>query len=286
MKSLLGYYGGKAGAVGAWIAAQLPPHRAYVEPFGGMAGVLMQKGYSPIEVYNDLDNLLVNLFRVLRSEELRPHLEQQLALTNYARKEFDDCFRGLHEETNAVERARRTYVVLAQSFQNALISRSWSFGGAAYGNSVAEKFVNGQVRITSVAERLRRVQIENADWQSICQQWDGPDTLFYFDPPYTRGERNAEGYRFEMKEPAHLELLGWCTQAQGKILLSGYDNSMYAKHLVKGAGWVARPYKTVAHSSASRTKKKCASRTEMLWLNPAAAAATPTLFCDHAISAL
>jgi DNA adenine methylase len=152
----------------------------------------------------------------------------------------------------------------------------------ALGNSVAEKFVNGQVRIAAVAERLRRVQIENADWQTICRQWDAPDTLTYLDPPYTRAERNAEGHRFEMKDPQHRDLLAWCKQAQGKVLLSGYDNALYAEQLVKQAGWVARPYGTVAHSSASRTKKKSASRTEILWLNPLAAAATPSLFCPPA----
>jgi len=281
MKSLLGYYGGKAGPVGAWIAAQLPPHRIYVEPFGGMAGVLMQKRPSKTEVYNDKSNLLVNLFRVLRDPDHRADLEQQLRLTPYARHEFEACFRGLHDQVPPVELARRTFVVIGQSFHGTLTNKSWSFGGGKNQGSVANAFQDSVARIQAVAERLCRVEVEGVDWRQICRQWDGPDSLFYVDPPYkaeTRSKGRAKQYHHEATDQDHADLLTWCRNAKSAVLLSGYRNDLYAAELEQ-FGWLRRDFATVAHSSAARNKGSVAKRVESLWLNPVAATHTPTLFC-------
>lgn len=68
------YHGGKF-RLAPWIIEQMPDHVCYVEPFGGAAGVLLQKPRSYAEVYNDLDSEVVNLFRVLRDPELNQRLQ-------------------------------------------------------------------------------------------------------------------------------------------------------------------------------------------------------------------
>lgn len=81
-RPLLRYHGGKW-KLAPWILRHLPPHRVYVEPFGGGGSVLLQKPRSYAEVYNDLDGEIVNLFRVAR--ERGEELAQAVELTPFAR---------------------------------------------------------------------------------------------------------------------------------------------------------------------------------------------------------
>ena len=64
----IAWYGGKH-YLARWIIEQMPDHRVYDEPFGGMAGVLLKKEPSEVEVFNDLDGRAVNFFRVIRDRE-------------------------------------------------------------------------------------------------------------------------------------------------------------------------------------------------------------------------
>ncbi|WP_253185449.1 DNA adenine methylase [Burkholderia plantarii] len=61
--------------------SHLPSHEIYVEPFGGSAAVLLQKPRSRLEIYNDLDGEIVNLFRVVRDDAMRVQLIDALNAT-------------------------------------------------------------------------------------------------------------------------------------------------------------------------------------------------------------
>ncbi|ASM76453.1 Site-specific DNA-methyltransferase [Vitreoscilla filiformis] len=90
-RAVLRYFGGKW-AIAPWVLRHLPPHRIYVEPFGGAASVLMRKTRSEIEVYNDLDSEIVSLFRVIQDPMQCAALMRKLRRTPYARAEFDQAF--------------------------------------------------------------------------------------------------------------------------------------------------------------------------------------------------
>jgi len=60
------YLGGKTFLIKKLLSL-VPPHEIYVEVFGGSAELLFRKEPSKIEVYNDIDGELVNLFEVVRN---------------------------------------------------------------------------------------------------------------------------------------------------------------------------------------------------------------------------
>jgi DNA adenine methylase len=92
-RALLRYFGGKW-AIAPWVISRLPPHRVYVDPFGGAASILLRKPKSKIEVYNDLDEEIVTIFRVVQDPESCRALIRRLRRVPYARREFEQAFRA------------------------------------------------------------------------------------------------------------------------------------------------------------------------------------------------
>lgn len=82
-RPVMRYHGGKW-LLAPWIISHLPPHRVYVEPYGGAASVLMRKPRSYAEVYNDLSDAAVNVFRVLRCPERADELRWVVQMTPFA----------------------------------------------------------------------------------------------------------------------------------------------------------------------------------------------------------
>ena len=126
MKSPLKWYGGKQ-KIASRILQLFPAHRTYVEVFGGAGHLLLQKQPSKVEVFNDLDNDVVNLFRVLRDHKAAQRLAILLELTPYARAEHEHCRENAELESDPVERARMLLVRVRQSY-NAIVDGSWRHG--------------------------------------------------------------------------------------------------------------------------------------------------------------
>jgi DNA adenine methylase len=255
------YHGAKF-RLAPWILSFFPTHTCYVEPFGGAAGVLLQKPRSYAEVYNDLDGDVVNLFRVLRDPTANQRLQELCALTPYSRDEF--CEAG-QPGGDPVERARRMVVRASMGFGSA---------AAAGGNSgfrsdskrqystAAHLWARYPANLAAIGQRFEGVIIENKTAEDVLLAHDANTTLHFCDPPYlpeTRVHGNRY-YRHEMTPEDHIKLLETLKHLKGMVVISGYESDLYNNMLT---GW----HKQTKGSriSAGRGTKV---RTECIWINP------------------
>jgi DNA adenine methylase len=270
-RPLLRWHGGKW-KLASWIISHFPPHRVYVEPFGGAASVLLRKPRSYAEVYNDLDDWVVNLFRVLRSEDQAARLKDLLRLTPFARTEFASA-RELEAAAigDPVELARRLIIRSFMGFgSNAHNGRATGFRAntARSGTTPAEDWQNYPDALPALIERLRGVVIEHRDAVAVMAAHDGRETLHYVDPPYmpeTRSPANKYDlkyrmYRHEIDAVGHARLLDEIGRLRGAVVLSGYACPLYDDRL---KDWVRKETTTFADGARPRT--------EVLWLNQACA---------------
>lgn len=68
--SVFPYPGGKGREAG-WILEKMPPHDTFVDVFGGSGAIIYNKPPSKYEVYNDVNDDLVQFFEVRRSLDRR-----------------------------------------------------------------------------------------------------------------------------------------------------------------------------------------------------------------------
>lgn len=263
-KAPFAYYGAKQ-RLARRITSFLPPHNAWVEGFCGSAALTLAKQAAPIEVINDLDGEIVNLFQQLRnnSEELC----RSVALTPYASEEFEDCRRS-DEAMTPLERARR-FLVRTMMIVNGSVdgTRNGFSYSHSYSRSNREARVNRWYnlpdRLATIVDRLRGVRIEKRDARELIEIFaDRPATLIYLDPPYFT--KRSHGYVIDANDEGfHRELLQVCMKARCMILLSGYDNDLYRSLLTKKEGWTRREIETHTRD----TTGKDYARTEILWTN-------------------
>lgn len=260
----LRYHGGKF-RLAPWIMQFFPPHQCYVEPFGGAAGVLIQKPRCYAEVYNDLDGEIVNFFRVLRDPATRDQLIDACRMTPYARAEFELSY---CPDGDPVEQARRTAVRASMGFGSAGATKQHtgfrvdtrrSYGTAQH------NWARYPDSIALIGHRFEGVLVENAPACEVMGYHDEPTTLHFVDPPYmpeTRVLRTGQQYyRHEMTIEQHRDLLSAVKSLRGMVVLCGYPSELYDEAL---SGW--ERHATQARIAGGRGTSL---RTEVVWLNPA-----------------
>lgn len=226
-----GWYGGKFSHLD-FLAPLIPDDAThFCDVYGGSAAVLMNVGPFPVETYNDVDSELVNFFRTLRNQG--PKLIKAIGLTPFSREELAKACEPAAGLTK-LERARRFYVRARQTRTG--LAQTSSEGRWAHCVLTSRAGMAGAVSrwlgsvegLAEIAQRLQRVQIENAPAVEVIRRYDTDDTVFYLDPPYVHSVRgDASAYGFEMTDDEHAELSGVLHAVRGRAVLSGYRTDLY-----------------------------------------------------------
>ena len=223
-KCLINWVGGKR-LLRKTIAPLIPKDiKSYIEPFGGGGWVLFYKDrWADLEIYNDLDGRLVNLFRIVK---YHPNaLKEELKYLLGSREMFFQFLNGTF--ITDIQKAAQFLFLITRSFGG----RGDTFGTVKKSCGGASKSQrNILTKIDAIHERLDKVMIENRDFEKLIKQYDFEDAFFYCDPPYTSGC----GYEVtSTTDFDHERLRDVLKDIKGRFLLS-YDDSPKVRELYKG----------------------------------------------------
>ncbi|MBL1241885.1 MAG: DNA adenine methylase [OCS116 cluster bacterium] len=256
-RPILRYHGGKW-RLAPWIINHFPEHTRYVEPFCGAASVLLKKPRSYAEVINDLNDQVVNLFKVLQDPDLSYSLINRIQMTPYARLSFDDAKaysqRPVKNALNFLIRSHMGYNTAAKNTGfRSNTSRKCSIP--------AHNWADMDYVLEATISRLKGVVIEKAPAEFVMKKHDCENTLHFVDPPYLPSTRTPTSqYVNDMTEDQHYGLLQALLELKGMVILCGYQSEMYDSLLVNRNGW-----HRIEKQTYTANKKK---RIECLWLNP------------------
>lgn len=254
------------------IVALMPAHTHYCEPYFGGGSVLLAKNPDGVsEVVNDLNRNLANFWSVLRDPDTFEQFRRFAEATPFSELEFAGSCEWLTRYGDAeglqVPRAFNFFVRCRQS----LAGRMTSFTGVTKTrtrrgmNNEVSAWLSAVDGLPAVHARLRRVLILNRPALDVMRGQDGPQTLFYLDPPYLHQTRASTGEygAHEMTEDQHTDLCTVIRGCKGKVMLSGYPSDLY-KFQLEAEGWNRHDFSIANHAAGGAVKRKMV---ESVWTN-------------------
>lgn len=191
-----------------------PQHSCYVEPFaGGAALFFLRPVPAEVEVLNDINGDLINLYRVVQH-----HLEEFVRQFKWALSSRQ-VFKWLQDTRTLtdIQRAARFYY-LQQSAFGAKVS------GQVYGTATTTipglNLLRIEQNLSAAHLRLANTFIEHLSWQDCIKRYDRHHTFFYLDPPYWKTEGYGVPFGFEQYEQM-AEVIG---AIKGKAIISLNDH--------------------------------------------------------------
>lgn len=193
---------------------RFPAHRTYIEVFAGGAALYFLRPPADVEVINDVNGDLVNLYRVVKH-----HLEEFVRQFKWAlssREVFKWIQDTPPETLTDVQRAARFYYLQQQCFSGKLEGQTW--GTATTTPPI--NLLRIEEQLSAAHLRLASTYVERLDWRECMRRYDRPHSFFYLDPPYWQTAGYGVPFPFEQYEAMAEVLRG----LQGKAILSINDH--------------------------------------------------------------
>lgn len=261
--NLISYFGGKYPQL-KWLLSKFPSGKYhFIDIMCGSANVALNVNY-PLVTINDVNEEVVNLFRVLRNDY--DEFLRILYFTPFSRAEHErivtDNINGL--QFDDVERARRFFVRSQIGFgANGSQNNHYGCGFEwVIHKTNYYRVDNWNVklkRLAKITARLRNFQIENKDAMLLFDQVNKPGNIVYFDPPYIMGVRKSKKrYKHEVEHSFHYQIAEKMRTAECLVAVSGYDSELYDEIF-------SDFYKTVNIPQSANTGKVL--KVDALWTN-------------------
>jgi len=229
----------------------------YCEPFAGMLGILLGRQPVRCELVNDLDGNLYNWWCVVRDEP--DELSRLISATPRSRRGLADAYKIVDNPPSNISPARRAlalHVVLEQGIYRRMSSKpSWNIKVNPRGMRHELHWTGDE--IFPLAERLKRVQIENRDALEVLERVCGESVaVVYCDPPYPTADTTPYRERkFDIKR-----MIDILQQAKARVTISGYGKEWDA------LGW-ERHEQSINTALIHHRDVRKAERVEVLWTN-------------------
>ncbi|MFW9878759.1 MAG: DNA adenine methylase [Candidatus Thorarchaeota archaeon] len=196
-RSIISWYGGKWYLLGDILP--FPKHTLYAELFCGSIVVLINKIKSDIEVINDNNNRLINLWNIVKNKwyelkfisEFKGDLDSRSLFEKYK-----------EESEDSLEDAFRFFYVNHHSFSH--MGKTYHGIDTTGERNLHLTYLNQIERIKEIYDRIKHIFVENQDFKILLKRMDKKNALLYLDPPYFDGGEEYEkiigGKKWEYKD--------------------------------------------------------------------------------------
>lgn len=241
----------------------MPPHKVFVDVFGGSGSFILNKPKSEVNIYNDINSDLVNFFRVLQDKNKYKELHHKLSWTPYSSSEFERALNVLKESQDEVE--------LAWAFVISIIT-SYCGTGVNFALPGRNEF-NQQVfldKIETVRKVMKNIIITNFSYEKIMDRYSFKDVFMFIDPPYLFDR--TDFYKHWMDKEQHKELIKKILEVVDKeamVMLTHYYNEELHKPLLE-AGFIMKEYtlKSMLSPINGLERKDCIFLSPNISINP------------------
>lgn len=231
-RGIFNYMGSKE-AIANWIIGNFPNnYNRYVEVFAGTARVLLAKPKSEVEILNDFNSNLTNLFETIRTKK-DEFVEQINSLVI-----SEDLFNSFYLELNEtivekddrlpvdIERAVKYFYIMSFTFKGKYTGGFCVIPDKGYCEKLQEKIRT----INWLHSRIKNCIITNKSYEKIITANNTVDTLLFLDPPYVGTEQYYEKLAGSFTNADHVRLRDLLKKHRGTFILS-YEASPFVNDL-------------------------------------------------------
>lgn len=190
-------------------------HSCYVEPFAGGAALFFMKPPVDVEVLNDINGDLVNLYRVVQH-----HLEEFVRQFKWAlssRQVFEWLKATRPETLTDIQRAARFYYLQQSAFGAKVQGQTY---GTATTTPPGLNLLRLEETLSAAHLRLASAYVEHLPWAVCVAKYDRPHTLFFMDPPYWE----TEGYGVDFPWSEYESIAATLGALKGKAIVTLNDH--------------------------------------------------------------